>query len=88
MIPAFCIYVIMPILALSLLLTLVRLVRGPHVADRVIALDLLTMVGMGMIVTHAIGTGEEVTLDMAVVLAMIGFLSTVGFARYLERGSR
>ncbi len=74
-------------LALALLLALMRLVRGPSLPDRVVALDLIAMIVVGMIAVLMLQTREPLLLDSAIVLALIAFLSTVAFARYLERGA-
>jgi multicomponent Na+:H+ antiporter subunit F len=78
-------WVAMPVMSLALVLAFVRLVRGPTLSDRVIALDLTGTVGMGMIAVYAIARDLPVLLDAAIVLALISFLGTVAFARYLER---
>jgi len=78
-------WVAMPVMSLALVLALVRLVRGPTLSDRVIALDLTGTVGMGMIAAYAIARDLPVLLDVAIVLALLSFLGTVAFARYLER---
>ena len=70
---------------LAIALTLVRLVIGPTLPDRILALDLLTMLAIGCIVIFAIRTGFTLYLDLALGLALIGFLATVAFARYLLR---
>jgi len=75
----------MPVMSLALVLAFVRLARGPTLSDRVIALDLTGTVGMGMIAVYAIARDLPVLLDVAIVLALISFLGTVAFARYLER---
>ncbi len=69
----------------GMLLTLIRLFRGPSVPDRVVALDLCSALTVGFIATYCVYTGKSVFLDNAVVLALISFLGTVAFARYLER---
>jgi multicomponent Na+:H+ antiporter subunit F len=74
-------------LTVSLFLAFFRLVRGPSLPDRVVALDLMAMLVVGMIATYEISTEEPVLLDAAIVLALIAFLGTVAFARYLERGA-
>jgi len=78
-------YVILPALVIAILLVLIRLASGPTVTDRVIALDLLTTLGIGVIAVYAIATDQPVFLDVAVVLALIAFLGTVAFAYYLEK---
>jgi len=63
----------------------VRVVRGPHLADRVVALDLVAYVSVCMIGTAAMLTEEGPLLDVALVLSLLAFLGTVAFARFLER---
>lgn len=78
-------WVVLPMLGLALVLTLVRIAIGPSAPDRVVALDLLTTVVIGMIAAYAIATGQPVNIDVAIALAIISFLGTVAFARYVER---
>ncbi len=77
--------VVLGVLGLGLLVAFVRLARGPSVADRVIAFDLMVSLGIGIMATFAIATGQPILLDVAIVLALIAFLGTVAFAYYLER---
>ncbi|QQR37982.1 cation:proton antiporter [Devosia rhizoryzae] len=70
-------------LALALALSVVRIVLGPSLPDRVLALDLLTVVAMGFIGTIAIRTGFWLYVDIAIALALLGFLATVALARYI-----
>jgi multicomponent Na+:H+ antiporter subunit F len=72
-------------LGVALCLAFLRLVRGPTLPDRVVALDLITVLVVAIIVLYAIATHEHVLLDAAIVLALIAFLGTVAFARYIER---
>lgn len=71
------------ILGLALVLATIRIIIGPTFADRVLALDLLTMVAMGFVGAIAIRTGLTLYLDIAIALALLGFLATVALARYL-----
>ncbi len=73
------------VMALAAALTLWRLVRGPTVPDRVAALDLLTIFVVGAMVTSAIHYESPVLLQPAVALALLGFLGTVAFAKYVLR---
>lgn len=66
--------------------TFYRLVRGPSLPDRVVALDMLVTLAVGMMATYAIITEETAILDAGVVVALVIFLGTVAFASYLERG--
>ncbi len=71
---------IFSMLSVALFLAFVRLVRGPSLPDRVVALDLIAALTVGFIAVYAIDTGERVFLDVAIVVALITFLGTVAFA--------
>jgi multicomponent Na+:H+ antiporter subunit F len=71
------------LLGLGLLATLVRLVRGPSIGDRILALDMMTLVAAGVIAVFAVRTGRYLYIDIAVALALLSFLATIAFARYL-----
>lgn len=71
------------LLSLSLLVSLVRVVLGPSLPDRVVALDLIAFVVISLIATYAISSGHPVYLDVAIVLALMAFLGTIAFARYV-----
>jgi len=79
--------------ALALLLSLIRIVIGPTLADRVLALDLLTIVVMGFVGIIAVRTGLMLYLEIAIAIALMGFLATIALARYIllraggERGN-
>jgi multicomponent Na+:H+ antiporter subunit F len=74
-------------LVLALLLVSWRLWRGPDLPDRIVALDLIAVLVIGVIAAHAVLTGYAVYLNAASVIALIVFLGTVAFARYLEKGT-
>jgi len=73
------------ILLVALLLTVARLISGPTLADRILALDLLTVLAIGFIAAVAIRTGFPLYLDIAISIGLLGFLSTVALSRYLLR---
>lgn len=81
---AFVLLVILPVLSLALVLTFVRLLRGPSLPDRVIALDMLAVLSIGVVAAYAVVTGQPALLDVALLLALLAFLGTVGFAWYIE----
>jgi multicomponent Na+:H+ antiporter subunit F len=72
-------------IGLALFLTFLRLLIGPTLPDRVVALDLMGVLSVGGITAYAILVDEPVLMDSGTVLALVGFLGTIGFARYLER---
>lgn len=71
------------LLALAMVLTVIRLIRGPNLGDRIMALDLMTVLATGFIVAIAVRSGFSLYVDIAIALALVGFLSTVALARYL-----
>lgn len=81
----FALYVILPMLALAVVIVFARLVRGPSLPDRVVAIDLMNTLGIGIIASYAIATGQAAFLDVAIAMALISFLGTVAFAYYIER---
>ena len=72
-------------LSLALLLAFLRLAMGPSVADRVVALDLIGVLSVGIIILYSVATGLPVFLDAAITLALVSFAGTIAFARYIER---
>lgn len=73
-------------LGLALFIAVVRLMKGPTLPDRIVAMDLIGVLVVSLIVVLAASTGVRATLDAAVVIALIGFVGTVAYARYVERG--
>jgi len=81
------IYIVMAMLSVSWFAAFLRLVRGPSLPDRVVALDLTATLVVGVIVVYALATRQAVLLDVAMVMAVVGFLGAVAFAYYVERGA-
>ena len=80
------IYIItLSILSLAFLLAFIRLWRGPSLADRVVAFDVMATIGMGFIAVYAITANQSIFLDVVSVVALIAFLATIAFAYYLRR---
>ena len=73
-------------LGAALLVAFVRLVKGPTLPDRIVAMDLFGVLVVGVIVVLAGWSGVRATLDAAIVIALIGFLGTIAYATYVERG--
>lgn len=75
------------VLGLALLLTVWRVIAGPSLPDRILALDMLTGIAIGFIAVIAVRTGFSLYIDIAISLGLVGFLATVAFARFvLSRG--
>lgn len=73
------------ILELAMLLAFVRLARGPTLEDRIVAMDLIAALTVGVIVATTAGTGQRTLLDAATLIALVGFLGTVAYAWYVQK---
>jgi len=73
------------VLSVSMALIVVRIVRGPSLPDRILALDLLVAVAIGYIAAFGISTGYSIYVDIAIALGLVGFLSTIALARFVLR---
>ncbi|WP_017664882.1 K+/H+ antiporter subunit F [Porphyrobacter sp. AAP82] len=73
-------------LGLALAMNLWRLVRGPGTADRILALDTMVINVIGVIVLAGIAGGSPAAFEAALLLAMVGFVGTVAYAKFLLRG--
>jgi multicomponent K+:H+ antiporter subunit F len=74
-------------IGLAMLLCLVRLVRGPDAADRILALDTLYINAIALLIVLGIRMASSVYFEAALLIALMGFVATVALARYLERGN-
>ena len=66
----------------------IRLLAGPTLADRIVALDVALIALMGAIAVQAVATGSDLYLDLLVVIAIIGFTATVAASRFIEHDPR
>jgi multicomponent Na+:H+ antiporter subunit F len=76
--------IVFSLMGLGVLFTVARLIIGPNLSDRVVSLDTFNMIVIGVIVVLASVFKIELYLDIAIVYAILAFLETVVFARYLE----
>jgi multicomponent Na+:H+ antiporter subunit F len=81
------VYLSVLLLSTGIVLGIYRLVRGPTLADRVVALDLIATLATGAIAVYSIHTARAVVLDVAIVIALIAFVSTLALASYIEKES-
>lgn len=77
-------FIIIPILGISVILVFIRFLKGPSLADRVISLDMLILMAIGMIAIYSILYDQSTFLDIAMLFALVAFLGTVAFAYYME----
>ena len=74
------------VLGVAVLLTVARLIRGPSVADRILALDTLSIKAIALIVLFGIWKGSGLYFEAALLIAVMGFVSTVALCKFLLRG--
>jgi len=79
---------IMVVLGLGILMSVGRMLRGPTLPDRVVALDLFGMLAVGVICIFSVITDRPALLSVGVVMALILFLGTCAFALYIERRAK
>ena len=72
--------------AMAMTLCAWRLVRGPHMPDRILAIDTLYINAVALVVLLGIRLQTPLLFEAALIMAMLGFVSTVALARYLTRG--
>jgi multicomponent Na+:H+ antiporter subunit F len=71
-------------LLIAFIISLYRLVKGPTVNDRIVALDLIASIVMGFILVYAISSGKPIYFDVAISIALVSFMGTVGISTYLR----
>ncbi len=74
-------------ITLAMVLNLYRLVKGPDLADRAISLDTLYVNAIAIVILLGLRFHTGIFFEAALIIAMLGFISTVAFAKYLERGN-
>jgi multicomponent Na+:H+ antiporter subunit F len=77
--------IVMAMLSVSVVIAFVRLLMGPSLPDRVVALDLVGLAIVAVVATYSIYTNQPILLRAATALALISFLGTVAFAYYVQR---
>jgi multicomponent K+:H+ antiporter subunit F len=74
------------VVAIAQVLSMVRLVIGPTTGDRILALDTMVVNAIGLIVLLGISQGSRIYFEVTLIIAMLGFVSTVAYARFVLRG--
>jgi multicomponent K+:H+ antiporter subunit F len=71
---------------LAQILAMIRLVLGPDRGDRILALDTMVINAIGLIVLIGVAQGTQIYFEASMIIAMLGFVSTVAYARFVLRG--
>jgi multicomponent Na+:H+ antiporter subunit F len=78
--------IIIIFLMLAMFITLYRFLKGPTLSDRVVAFDVMSIIGVSLLVILALLFQRSLYLDIALVFGLIGFLGSTIFGRYIEKG--
>ncbi|EDZ46764.1 MULTISPECIES: K+/H+ antiporter subunit F [Leisingera] len=73
--------------ALAMLMNLWKIVTAPDIADRILALDTMFINAIALMVLYGLALGTEMFFEAAMIIAMLGFVSTVAYARFILRGN-
>ena len=73
--------------ALGFALNIVAFVRAPTIPDRILAIDTMVINGIALMVLYGVRTGSSLIFEVAMLLALTGFVTTVAFCKFLLRGS-
>lgn len=79
-------WILLAVLGVGALGALASLIRGPHLTERVISLDLMATMAVAAVALLAMAKGQPVYLDVALVIALVAFVGSVAYARYAEAG--
>ncbi len=74
------------IVAIAQIMAMIRLVIGPNTGDRILALDTMVVNAIGLVVLLGISQGTRIYFEVSLIIAMLGFVSTVAYARFVLRG--
>ncbi len=81
----FAVYFSFACLTIALFAGLYRLLTGPSLPDRIVVMDLIASLVIGLIATYIMLSGQTVYLNVAVVIALLVFMGTIAFAKYLDK---
>jgi multicomponent K+:H+ antiporter subunit F len=81
-----CLYAAFIVVAVSQIMAMFRLWKGPNTGDRILALDTMVINAIGLIVLLGIFQGTQIDFEATLIIAMLGFVSTVAYARFVLRG--
>lgn len=87
-VPGIVIIIAMALLLAALLIGFIRLTKGPGVADRIVAFDLIALTIMGFILVYSVHDKDDIYIDIPIVIALVAFIGTVAISTYLNQKER
>lgn len=81
-----CLIIAFVAVGIAQIMAMIRLIIGPDTGDRILALDTMVVNAIGMIVLLGVAQGSRIYFEVSLIIAMLGFVSTVAYARFVLRG--
>ncbi len=81
-----CLIIAFVAVGIAQIMAMIRLIIGPNTGDRILALDTMVVNAIGMIVLLGVAQGSRIYFEVSLIIAMLGFVSTVAYARFVLRG--
>jgi multicomponent Na+:H+ antiporter subunit F len=78
--------IVLGFLLLAIVIAIIRVVKGPTAPDRVVGLDTINTIVIVAMVIFGAATGDVIYIDVAIIYALLSFISTLFIAKYLEGG--
>lgn len=84
-IPEIVLYTAFAFLMVAMIITMIRLLKGPTVNDRIAAMDLISSIIMGIILVYAVLIQNAIYFDVPLIISLISFIGTIAVSTYLKK---
>lgn len=84
-IPEFILYIAFAFLILAMVITLVRLLKGPTINDQITAMDLISSIIIGLILVYSVLISNSMYFDIPVILSLVSFIGTIAVSTYISK---
>jgi multicomponent Na+:H+ antiporter subunit F len=84
-IPEIVLYTAFAFLMLAMIITMIRLLKGPTISDRIAAMDLISSIIMGIILVYAVLIQNAIYFDVPLIISLISFIGTIAVSTYLKK---
>jgi len=79
-------FVVLGALMLSIIMAIIRVIKGPTAPDRIVGLDTINTIVIASMIIFGVAAGSVIYIDVAIVYALLSYISTLFIAKYLEGG--
>jgi len=85
LIPEYILYIAFAFLMLAMIITLIRLLKGPSINDQIAAMDLISSIIIGLILVYSVLISNAMYFDIPVILALVSFIGTIAVSTYISQ---